>query len=163
MSLSPLLSAPPHIQLHALAGLFALLLGPVALHGRKPGAAHRLAGFAWIAAMVTLAVSSFWIGRFGVIGPFSPIHLLSLLVLASLALALRHIRHGRVARHAEVMRSLYWNGLLIAGTLNFLPGRTVNRVFFGGEDALGWAVIALAGGLLALRALWLRARPQELA
>jgi hypothetical protein len=42
------------------------------------------------------------------------------------------------------MHNLYWYGLVIAGLVNFLPGRVTNRVFLGDSQAnYGFEVIAL--------------------
>jgi uncharacterized membrane protein len=45
--------------------------------------------------MTVIAVSSFWIHGYRIIGPFSPIHFLSIFTLAMLPLAVLHARrHG---------------------------------------------------------------------
>lgn len=141
MTLSPLLDAAPVVQLHILCALLALVLGPIALYGRK-SRLHKITGYTWIVAMVGLAGSSFFIHSFALIGPFSPIHLLSLFALWSIYEALRHIFAGRIAAHRLVMRNLYWYGLIIAGLVNFMPGRTINRSIFPALPAAGWLVIA---------------------
>jgi uncharacterized membrane protein len=160
MSLAPFLTAPLIIQIHAFAALMALLAGPVALYGRKGhGAAgrwHRRGGYLWFVMMALTALSSFGIGGFGWIGPFSPIHLLSISTLTTLWLSFHYARSGRVIAHQRSMRSLYWYGLVIAGILNFLPGRTTNRALLGEAGQAGIYVIALAFLALGARAIWLR-------
>lgn len=89
---------------------------------------------------------------FALIGSFSPIHGFALLTYWSVYTGIRHIFAKRIAAHRAVLRSLYWNGLLIAGLANLLPGRTMNAVFFEGLGALGWGVIAVGGVALIMRA-----------
>jgi uncharacterized membrane protein len=142
MSLDPILSAAPVIQIHASAALLALLLGPVALYRRRRDRLHKITGYLWVLAMAVTALSSFGIWSFALIGPFSPIHLLAVLALWSLWQGMRQILAGRVAAHAQTMRSLYWRGLIIAGLFNFMPGRVVNRTLFAQGGWQGWIVIA---------------------
>lgn len=154
MTLDPFLTAAPHIQLHAATALLAILLGPFALYRRQRDRTHKITGYIWVLAMATAAFSSFFIHSFPLVGPFSPIHLLAVLALWSLWRAISFVRAGRVALHAQVLRSLYWRGLMIAGLFNFLPGRTTNRSLLGGDDTAGYVIIAL--GLTAIFApmLW---------
>jgi hypothetical protein len=49
------------VQLHIAAALTALLLGTVQLVGIKGTGLHRLIGWTWVVAMVTVAVSSLFI------------------------------------------------------------------------------------------------------
>ncbi|MEL6467062.1 MAG: DUF2306 domain-containing protein [Pseudomonadota bacterium] len=156
MSLLPILTASPMIQLHIAAALVALFLGPFALYRARRDRLHKVLGYTWVLAMAITALSSFFIHSFPVIGPFSPIHLLALFALWSLYEGMRHIFAGRVGPHRLVMRSLYWNGLIVAGLFNFLPGRTTNRVFFGAAPELGYVVMAI--GLTGVVVLALRTR-----
>ena len=152
MTLTPFLTAPLHIQMHAVAALLAIGLGPVALYRTRRDALHKWIGRTWVAAMAVTALSSFLIWNFGLIGPFSPIHLLSVLALWSLWQGLAYIRRGNPAAHAAVFRSLYWRGLCVAGLFNFLPGRTMNRSLLPDMPEAGYGVIAL--GLTVLLAQW---------
>lgn len=163
MTLDPYLSAPAHIQVHIVAALLALLLGPVALYRVRRDGLHKAIGYAWITLMAVVALSSFLITNFGVIGPFSPIHLLAILTLWSLWAAVRHARAGRIAAHRIVLRNLYWYGLIIAGLFNFLPGRGTNRVVFAGREELGLWVIAAGMTLLLGHLLWQRGLPRRVA
>lgn len=146
MTLTPLLTAAPVIQFHVVCALTALILGPFALYGRK-SRSHKIVGYVWVTAMVGLAVSSFFIHSFPVLGPFSPIHLLSLFALWSIFEAMRHVFAGRIALHRLVMRNLYWYGLIVAGLFNFLPDRTINRTLFPGTPEAGWVVMGLGGAI----------------
>lgn len=158
MTLTPLLTAPPHIQIHAFAALLAVVLGPYAILRRRRDRLHRVAGYVWVGAMATVALSSFTIWSFGMIGPFSLIHLLSILALWSLWTGMRAVFRGDIAAHRAAMEGLYWRGLLVAGVFNFLPGRTLNRMVFADRPELGQAVIVAGLAALAIH-WWLGRRP----
>ncbi len=153
MTLTPFLTAPVHIQIHAIAAMLAIGLGPVVLYRQRRDRVHKWLGRTWVGAMVLTALSSFLIWNFGLIGPFSPIHLLAILTLWSLWQGAGYIRGGNVAAHSAVFRGLYWRGLCVAGLLNFLPGRTMNRSLLTEAPDAGYIVIAL--GLAALLAQWI--------
>ncbi len=147
--MTTLLDAPPLVQLHVLAAVLALLLGPVALGSRRPGGrTHVAAGRAWVAAMAALALSSFGITGFRVLGPFGPIHLLSLWVLWGLWRGVAHARAGRIEAHRGQMRGLYLQGLVLAGLLTLLPGRSMSATLFGEHDALGWLFVPAGIGAI---------------
>jgi len=118
------------IQLHIAAALVALLLGTVQLVGIKGTGVHRLIGWTWVVAMVTVAISSLFIRQINP-GSFSLIHLLSGWTLIALPMALFAIRRGRVARHASGMTWTFVGGLIVAGAFTFQPGRLLWEVFFG--------------------------------
>lgn len=118
------------IKLHIAAALTALLLGTVQLVGIKGTGVHRLIGWSWVVAMVTVAISSLFIRQISP-GSFSLIHLLSGWTLIALPMALFAIRRGRVARHASGMTWTFVGGLIVAGAFTFLPGRLLWEVFFG--------------------------------
>lgn len=121
---------PPVIQLHIAAALLALLLGTVQLVGIKGTGLHRLIGWSWVIAMVTVAVSSLFIRQINS-GGFSWIHLLSGWTLIALPMALFAVRRGRIASHANGMAWTFVGGLIVAGAFTFLPGRLMWEVFFG--------------------------------
>ncbi len=131
MSLGPLLSAPPPIPWHAFAAFAALAVGGVQLALPKGTMRHRVLGYAWVALMLVIAISSFWIQQIRLIGPFSPIHLLSILVLITVPLAVWHAHNHRVAKHRKAMISLYVFALIGAGVFTLLPGRIMHAVVFG--------------------------------
>ena len=150
MSLAPFLAASPLIQIHAAAATLALVLGPVVIFRRRRDALHKQLGYVWVTFMALAALSSFGIWGFGVIGPFSPIHILSVLALWTLWTSIRAARARDIRRHELALRNLYWRGLIVAGLLNFLPGRSTNRSFFPENPAFGWVVIGVGLTLLAL-------------
>jgi uncharacterized membrane protein len=131
MSLWPLLDAAPVIQVHAFAALAALALGIVQLSAPKGTLPHRTVGWVWVALMVLVAGSSFWINGFRLIGSFSPIHFLSIFTLATLPLAVLHAHRHRVGRHRNAMISIFVGALVIAGLFTLWPGRIMHAVVFG--------------------------------
>ena len=133
MSLAPLLNAAPATKLHAFAALAALGLGAVQFAARKGTLPHRTIGWVWVALMVTVAASSFWIHDLRVWGPWSPIHLLSIFTLATLPLAIVHARRHRVDRHRNAMFAIFTGALVVAGLFTLLPSRITHAVVFGLE------------------------------
>lgn len=132
MTLVPLLSATPTIQLHAVAAMAAFCLGLVIIVRRKGTASHRLLGALWAGTMAVVALSSFWIHTIKQFGGYSLIHLLSVLTLVSLPYALWNVFHGRGRAHGRTMLALFFGALVIAGAFTLLPGRIMNQVVFGG-------------------------------
>ena len=131
-------------MVHIICGVTALIVGPIALSGKRRGALHRAVGYLWVFSMLLLAGTSFFIEGLVVFGRFGPIHLPSLFAIWSIFEALRQIYLGNSALHCRIMHNLYWYGLVIAGLVNFLPGRVTNRVFFGcPKENYGFGVIAL--------------------
>jgi uncharacterized membrane protein len=131
MSLAPLLEAPGTIPLHAFAAMAAFVLGIVQLASPKGTLPHRTLGYIWVALMVVVAGTSFWIHDIRMWGPWSAIHLLSIFTLATLPLAVLHARHHRVIQHRNAMLAMFAGALLIAGLFTFLPGRIMHAVAFG--------------------------------
>lgn len=143
MSLDPFLSTSVHIQFHIIAAVTSVAIGPIALCRQRRDWVHRIAGYTWVVAMVSVAVSAFFIYTFAPIGPFSPIHGLAVVTLWSLWIGVKHARAGRITAHRRTFRNLYWFGLMIAGLANFLPVRLANEVLFSSNNDLGWIVIGV--------------------
>jgi len=137
------LAAPLYIQIHATSALLALIIGPLAIYRKRRDLMHKIVGYTWIITMLSVAFSSFWIGSFGVIGPFSPIHLLSIWTIYVVLRAVQLARAGKIAHHAEMLRHLYWGGLWVAFALNFLPNRMSNLIVFGQEEAAVSAIVLI--------------------
>ena len=132
MSLAPLLNASPAIQLHAFTAITAFVLGLVQLLGAKGTGRHRALGYLWVALMLVIAISSFWIHGMRQLGPFSLIHLLSIMVLVMLPAGVFFARIHRVRGHKRTMLGLFAGALVIAGLFTFVPGRLMPQVVFGG-------------------------------
>jgi uncharacterized membrane protein len=131
VTLAPLLSASPAIQLHAFAAMTAFALGLVQLAAPKGTLPHRTLGGIWVAIMFVVAISSFFIHQLRVWGPWSPIHLLSIFTLVMLPLGVWRAHNHQVQRHRWIMISLFCGALLIAGLFTLMPGRIMHAVVFG--------------------------------
>ena len=135
MSLAPLLDASLAIQAHAFAAMSAFALGIVQLSAPKGTLPHRTIGWIWVALMVVVGVSSFFIHGMRLFGLWSPIHLLSIFTLVALPLAVLAAHRHAVDRHRRAMISIFVGGLVVAGLLTFLPGRIMHAVAFGSSVA----------------------------
>ena len=131
MTLAPLLAASPAIQFHAFAAIGAFMLGAVQLAAPKGTLPHRLIGAVWVALMVVVCISAFFIHELRVWGPWSPIHLLAIFTLVMLPLAVWRAHRHEVAQHRRAMLSLFLGALIIAGLFTFLPGRIMHAVMIG--------------------------------
>jgi uncharacterized membrane protein len=131
MNLAPLLNVAPAIPLHAFAAMTAFVLGAVQLAAPKGTLPHRTLGWIWIALMVIVAGSSFWIHQIRLLGPWSPIHLLSIFTLIVLPLGVWMAHRHRVADHRRIMILIFSGALVIAGLFTLLPGRIMHAVVFG--------------------------------
>jgi uncharacterized membrane protein len=132
VNFAPLIDAPLTIQLHAYAALAAFALGIAQLSGIKGTTRHRAMGYSWVALMLIVAVSSFFIHDLRVWGLWSPIHLLSIFTLAMLPLGVWHARRHAVQRHRWTMIGIFSGALVIAGFFTLAPGRIMSKVLFGG-------------------------------
>jgi uncharacterized membrane protein len=136
MSLEPLLAAPLSTQVHAFAAMAAFALGAVQLAAPKGTLPHRTVGWLWVALMVTVATTSFWIHDLRVWGQWSPIHLLSIFTLIMLPPAVIHAMRHRVKDHRKAMVGLFTGALVIAGLFTFWPGASCMRCCSAIERAL---------------------------
>jgi uncharacterized membrane protein len=132
MSLAPLLNASLAIQIHAFAAMAAFTLGVVQLSAAKGTLPHRTLGWVWVALMVVVAVSTFWISVHPVWGQWSPIHVLSIVTLVMLPLGVYYARRRKLIGHRLTMTGIFLGALVIAGLFTFVPGRIMHTVAFGG-------------------------------
>ena len=114
------------IWLHLTTALLALGLGAANLALAKGTLRHRVVGWAWIAAMLYVTLSSFGIRELND-GAFSWIHGLTVWTLFSMFIAVLAIRTGRVRAHAGFMTGTMV-GALVAGTFALAPGRFIGRL-----------------------------------
>jgi uncharacterized membrane protein len=135
MSLEPLLHAPLAVQIHVATVVPAFVLGTYQIFLSRKGAPfHRVIGYIYLVLMTITAISTLFIHALmpnGPFGGFSPIHLLVGLVLFGVAGALRGAWMHNIPMHRRAMLGVYIGGILIAGTLTFLPGRIMHAVVFG--------------------------------
>ena len=114
------------IWLHLASALLALGLGTANLVLAKGTRRHRAFGAVWIAAMLCVTVSSFWIRELNA-GSLSWIHALTVWTLMSMGVAVWAIRTGSVALHAGFMVGTMV-GAFVAGAFAFAPGRFIARM-----------------------------------
>jgi uncharacterized membrane protein len=131
MNLAPLRDAAPAIQLHAFAAMTAFVLGIVQLSAPKGTLPHRTIGGIWVALMVVVSLSSFWIHELRLWGPWSPIHLLSIFTLVTLPLAVWAAHRHAVDRHRRAMTAIFFGALVVAGLFTLVPGRILHKVVLG--------------------------------
>lgn len=150
MTLEPLLTASPAIQIHVAAALWAIITGAFAVMRTRRDWIHKTLGYLWVITMLIVSVSTVFITAR--VGPtlfgFGLIHILSVVVIVSLALGLRAAIVRDIARHRAIMRALYVQSLGITGLFTLLPGRKMNAVLFGEASHWGWAAIVLGGAAI---------------
>ena len=111
--------------------MLALAIGTYQLMSEKGTRGHRVLGYVWVALMVSVAVSSFWIRTIDMFMGFSVIHLLSIYVLIGLPAAVLAARQGSISRHRKIMKGTYIGGLIVAGIFTLAPGRLIGGWVFG--------------------------------
>jgi len=161
MDFAPLQALPPVIQVHVISAVLAISIGPFVLLRKRHDRLHKCLGYVWVLSMLSVAISGLFIPGFAlqILGHFGPIHAFVVLTLFSLWKGMAAIFRGNIRRHRAYMSGLYWNGLLVAGAVNFLPGRAINRTLFPAEPQMGYVVLAAIIAAL----LWFRViRPRFL-
>jgi uncharacterized membrane protein len=131
MSLAPLLHAGPAIQIHAFAAMTAFALGLIQLTAPKGTLPHRTLGWIWVALVLVVSTTAFFIHQIRLWGPWSPIHLLAIFTLIMLPVAVMAARLHAVKRHRRTMIGIFVGALVIAGLFTFVPGRIMHAVVFG--------------------------------
>jgi uncharacterized membrane protein len=135
MTLEPLLHASLPIRIHVATVVPAFVIGTWQIFASHKGApVHRALGYLYLALMTVTSIDALFIHSLmpnGPFGGFSPIHLLVPLTLFGVVGALRGAWTHNIAQHRWSMISVYVGGVLIAGTLAFLPGRVMHAVVFG--------------------------------
>ncbi|HUO93530.1 MAG TPA: DUF2306 domain-containing protein [Rhizomicrobium sp.] len=135
MTLAPLIHASPAIQVHVATVVPAFAIGTWQIFFSRKGAPyHRALGYLYLGLMTVTAVAALFIHALMPHSPvfgMSPVHLFSVLTLVGIAAALRGAWAHNVAMHRGAMLGVYIGGLLIAGSLAFLPGRIMHAAVFG--------------------------------
>ena len=145
MTLLPILNAPLVVQIHIVAAVLALFLGPINIFRWVQGIWHRVVGGIWMVSMAVLAISGLMMSSWDLIWGFNLIHLFSLLTLWALSQSIWYLYRRNFRAHGRAMKSLYAQALLIAGLFTFLPGRTLSEVFFASAPMAGFAILAVLG------------------
>ena len=119
------------IPLHAIMAMIAIILGGIQLSMKKGGAIHKLLGRIWVALMLIVAITSFFIHEIRLWGAYSPIHLLSLWTIFILGVGIYYARVGNIKRHKQVMITLYFFALILTGFFTLMPGRVMHQILIG--------------------------------
>ena len=131
MTLEPLLTAAPAIQIHAFAAIAAFGLGIVQFVAPKGTLPHRTFGWIWVVLMFVVSATAFFIHEIRLWGPWSPIHIFGITTPIAIILALRSARRHNVDAHRFAMYVTFFGALLVAGAFTFLPGRIMYLVVSG--------------------------------
>jgi uncharacterized membrane protein len=128
---TPLLTAAPAIQIHAIAAMSAFGLGILQLAAPKGTLPHKTLGWIWVTLMFVVSVTAFFIHELRLWGAWSPIHLLAIFTLAMLPFGVLAAHRHNVVRHRRTMIGLFTGALVVAGIFTFVPGRIMHAVAFG--------------------------------
>jgi uncharacterized membrane protein len=127
----PLLAAQPlAIRIHLATVSMAVVLATVQVLGPKGRTFHRTLGWILAGVLIVTAVAALFIRNPGG-GLFNPFQIFSVWTLIAIPWGIVAARGHNVRRHAGLMMGFYFGGMILAGTLAFLPGRLMWRVFFG--------------------------------
>ncbi|MBA4094690.1 MAG: hypothetical protein C0489_11460 [Candidatus Accumulibacter sp.] len=118
------------LAVHLATVIPALPLGLYVFLARKGGARHKALGKLWLLLMAVTAVATLFIRNVGE-GGFSFIHLFSVLTLIGIPKVVTTARRGDIAAHRAHLLRLFVGAMLVAGSLSFLPGRTMALWAFG--------------------------------
>jgi len=129
-NLSLIVAQPLVLRMHIAAASMALLIGTGLMWGPKGTTIHRAFGWTWVIAMMTVAISSFFIHTINP-GGFSPIHALSAYVAIGLPMGVAFARRHNIRAHRRMMTGNFLFGLIVAGAFTLVPGRLMWKVFFG--------------------------------
>jgi len=134
VTLLPLLDAPLAVQIHVATVVPAFAIGAWQIVLSKKGApTHRALGYVYLTLMTITSVAALFVHQLmpKSFGGFSPIHLFVPLTLFGVVGALRGAWTHNINMHRRAMLGVYVGGILIAGSLAFMPGRIMHAVFFG--------------------------------
>ncbi len=136
--LTPIVNAPLPIKVHLATVIPAFLVGAyLILFSRKGAPHHRALGYFYLTLMSVTALTTLFIHQVnpnGFMG-LSPIHLFVPLTFFGVVGAISGARTHNVKRHRRSMIGLYIGGLIVAGSLAFMPGRIMHNVIFPATEA----------------------------
>ena len=149
-TLSVFAEADLAVQIHVAAALTSIAMTPFVLWRAKRDRLHKKLGYVWVSSMTITCLSAFAISSFGMIGPFSPLHLLAVFGLWSLFVAIRWVIRGNIEAHQKALRNLATYALGLPMVFNFLPDRTFTRAFFAEDWRVGFILSAVAMAAIVL-------------
>lgn len=144
----------PLIAFHAIAATYVLVLGPLQILRARRDLAHRIIGATWVAGIVAVCISSYWITPDG----FSWLHGLSTWTLLCMVLAIAGIRAGSVTVHRSFMIGSYLGTLTAFAFAALVPERLIPQLLRSDPviaigTRLGIALLAAVFHLAVVRAL----------
>ena len=140
---------------HVIVALYVLALGPVNILRRRRDRRHRILGYTWVAGMLYVCLSSFWIVPSG---HFTWLHGLSAFTMVTVSLGLAAAIRRNARAHLFNMIGSYL-GILIAFVFAAtLPDRLIPRLL--AEDPLTAVVVAVLV-LASTAALYFTVRPRR--
>ena len=129
MHLNLLLRQPLQVWVHLATVLPAFVLGTWLIFlSRKGSRIHRKLGAVYLTLMVITAIAAVFVRQVNP-GHWSWIHLFVPLTLWGVWRAITAVRAGNIKAHQRAMLGVYIGGLLIAGSLTFVPGRLMYDMF----------------------------------
>jgi uncharacterized membrane protein len=117
----------PIIVTHTAIAVAAMGLGAFAFTRQKGSPIHKLSGRIWVALMIAVAGTSYWIRS---TGTFSWIHGLSIAAVVSLAIAVFLARKKKIRAHQGWMLGIYFGALVLTGLFTLMPGRLIGRMLW---------------------------------
>lgn len=131
--IAPIMGASLPIQIHLVTVVPAFIIGTYLIFFSAKGAPHhRALGYVYLVLMTITSIAAIFIHETnpgGFMG-WSPIHLFVPLTLFGVFGAIHGARTHNIKQHRGSMIGVYIGGILIAGSLTFLPGRIMHDVFF---------------------------------
>jgi uncharacterized membrane protein len=134
MNLTPALDASLAVRIHLVTVIPAFIIGTwLIFFSVKGKVLHRALGYTYLVLMTITATATLFIHETNPSGPFgfSLIHLFVPLTYFGVYGAIANARQHNIAGHRAAMIGLYVGGMLIAGSLAFLPGRIMHSIVFG--------------------------------
>lgn len=134
MNLAPAFNAPLAVQIHLLTVAPAFLIGTwLIFFSVKGKTLHRVLGYSYLMLMTVTAIAALFIHETNPSGPlgWSLIHPFVPLTLFGVVGAIVNARRHNIPGHRGAMLGVYFGGMLIAGSLAFMPGRIMHQMFFG--------------------------------
>jgi uncharacterized membrane protein len=126
-----LLNAPLAVKIHLATVLPAFAIGTwLIFFSRKGSPLHRAMGVIYLVLMTATAIAALFVRSINR-GALSPIHLFVPLTFFGVLSALWNVRRGNIRGHRRAMLALYLGGIVVAGTLAFLPRRIMHALVFG--------------------------------